>query len=509
VQPILTPDQSNTLDRESQSRGITGDALMEEAGRAVARMAVDLAGGVYGRRAVVVCGKGNNGGDGLVAARLLDRWGMGATAILLSDPGELSGPAARTFRQLSEAGGRWTRYRPEALSREIERSDVVVDALFGTGFHGRPEGDDVRAIQAVNQALAIVVAVDIPSAVEGATGAVRGEAVWADVTVTMGARKPGLVFYPGADHAGVVEVADIGFPPDLVRSDLLLAEPEDVRLLMQPREMESHKRASGVVLVVAGSRAMTGAAALVGAAAYRAGAGLVTLAVPQGILPVIEAAVVESTFLPLPETSEGTADERAWELLEERLGSVDAVAIGPGLTTNPSTAALVRRLVSESPVPFVLDADGLNAFAQDRDALSRHLSDGLLTPHPGEFGRLTGAGEEDLAADRVGHVRKAARDFRCTVLLKGSRTIVADPHGRATVNPTGSSYLATAGTGDVLTGVAAAFLARGLRPADAGMAAAYVHGLAGMVSGSELGEGTTAGSVLEALPRVLAEMMRG
>jgi hydroxyethylthiazole kinase-like uncharacterized protein yjeF len=509
VQPILTPDQSNTLDRESQSRGITGDDLMEEAGRAVARMAVDLAGGVYGRRAVVVCGKGNNGGDGLVAARHLDRWGMGAIAILMSDPGELSGPAARNFRRLSEAGGRWTRYRPEALAREVERSDVAVDALFGTGFRGRPEGDHLKAIQVLNEALAMVVAVDIPSGVEGATGTVHEDAVWADVTVTMGATKPGLVFFPGAEHAGVVEVADIGFPPDLVRSDLLLVEPEDVRLLLQPREMESHKRASGVVLVVAGSRAMTGAAALVGAAAYRAGAGLVTLAVPEGILPVVEGAVVESTFLPLPETDEGTAEEGAWELVQERLGSVDAIAIGPGLTTNPSTAALVRRLVSESPVPFVLDADGLNAFAHDREELSRHRSEGLLTPHPGEFVRLTGAGGQDLAGDRVGHVRKAAREFGCTVLLKGSRTIVAHPGGRATVNPTGTPLLATAGTGDVLTGAAVALLARGLRPADAAMAAAYVHGLAGMVAGSELGEGTTAGAVLEALPRVLAEMMRG
>jgi len=326
--------------------------------------------------------------------------------------------------------------------------------------------------------------------------------------VTFGGLKPGLVFHPGAGHAGEVEVVDIGFPPDVVRSDLWLVEAEDVARLVPSRAPESHKRASGVVLVVAGSRSMTGAAALAGGAAYRAGAGLVMVAVPEGILSVVEAAVPEATFLSLSQTEEGTVAEGASGALLERLKDVHAMAIGPGLTTNPSTVDLVRRLVAECPVPFVLDADGLNAFAGRGSLLAERRSEAVITPHAGEFGRLTGLSSVEVLEDRVGHARKAAAEFRCAVLLKGSRTVVAEPGGRVRVNPTGSPYLATGGTGDVLTGAIAAFLARGLVPADAAVLAAYVHGVAGRMAGADLGEGTVAPDVLARLPRALAALSR-
>jgi NAD(P)H-hydrate epimerase len=251
---------------------------------------------------------------------------------------------------------------------------------------------------------------------------------------------------------------------------------------------------------------MTGAAVLCASAAYGAGAGLVMLAVPEGILPVVETAVTEATFLPLPETPEGTIAEEAWSTLEERLGSVDAVAIGPGLTINPQTAALVRRLVASSPVPLVLDADGLGAFSGRGGELADRVSEMVVTPHAGEFGRLVGLSPAEVLEDRVGHARKAAAEFRCAVLLKGSRTVVAEPDGRVRVNPTGGPYLATAGTGDVLTGAIAAFLARGLRPADAAVLAAYAHGAAGRLAAVERGEGTVASDVLDALPGALASL---
>jgi ADP-dependent NAD(P)H-hydrate dehydratase / NAD(P)H-hydrate epimerase len=503
--PILTPAESAALDLASAERGVTVVALMENAGRAVARAAVRLAGGGYLRRAVVVCGKGNNGGDGLVAARYLERWGMGVTAVLLAKPESFQGEAASNFRRFADGGGRWKRFGPDVLRRELGRSAVAIDAIFGTGFHGAPDGDVAAAIDSLNSGPP-VVAVDIPSGVEGETGAVRAGAVNAAITVTFGALKPGVVFHPGAAHAGEVEVADIGFPPDLVRSETWLVEPADVAGLLQPREPETTKRRVGVVLILAGSRAMTGAAVLAAAAATKAGAGLVTLAVPEGILPVVEAALTEATFLPLLETADGTASEDAWPALRERLSGGTAAAAGPGLTTNRSTSELVRMFVRESPVPFVLDADGLGAFVGRSGALAERRAEAVLTPHAGEFGRLAGISSDEVLQDRVGHARKAAAEFRCTMLLKGSRTVVAQPDGRATVNPTGGPYLATGGTGDVLTGTIAALLARGLQPADAAMAGAFVHGLAGRLAADEVGEGVVASDLLSWLPRAIASL---
>lgn len=504
--PILTPSESAELDRTSAERGVTVEELMESAGRAVARAATMVAGSSYGRRALVVCGKGNNGGDGLVAARHLERSGMAVTVVLMADPAGSREASATNFRRFAGRGGRWRRYTPELFGRELVRADVVVDAIFGTGFRGSPEGELGEAIRAINGSSAPVVAVDIPSGVEGETGAVRGEAVRADLTVTLGVLKPGVVFFPGADHAGELEVADIGFPPDLMFSDLWLAEREDVARLLRPRDPESHKRAAGVVLVLAGSRSMTGAAVLTATAAYRAGAGLVTLAVPKGILPVVEASISEATFLPLPETDEGSVSEDAWEPLRERLETIQSAAVGPGLTTEPSTVELVRRIVAESPAPFVLDADGLNAFAGRGALLAERASDAVLTPHAGELGRLTGLTSAEVTQDRVGHARKAAAEFRCPVLLKGSRTVIAEPGGRAIVSPTGGPFLATGGTGDVLTGAAAALMARGVSPADAALVGAFSHGLAGRLASDEMGEGTMASDVAARLPHVLARL---
>jgi hydroxyethylthiazole kinase-like uncharacterized protein yjeF len=504
--PILSPEESSRLDETSAERGVTVDELMENAGRAVAGAVQMVCGGTYGRRAAVVCGKGNNGGDGLVAARDLDRRGMGVTAILMDDPKSLRDAAATNLRRLADRRARWRRYDPQLMERELRRADVVVDAIFGTGFRGTPEGDVAEAIRAINRALSAVVAADIPSGVEGESGSVRGEAVRADVTVAFGTLKPGLVFFPGAALAGDVRVADIGFPPDLVKTDLWLVEREDVSRLLRPREPESHKRMSGVVLVIAGSRTMTGAAALTAAAAYRAGAGLVTLAVPEGILPVVERTATEATFLPLSETDAGAVSEESWPLLEARLPEVDAVAIGPGLGTEPSTSELVRRLVASSPVPVVVDADGLNAFAGRGSLLAERAAEAVITPHAGEFGRLTGLSSSEVLEDRVGHARKAAAEFRCPVLLKGSRTVVAEPDGTARVNPTGGPFLATGGTGDVLTGAIAALLARGLRPADAAAVGAYAHGEAGRLASDELGEGTVASDVLARLAQAIARL---
>jgi hydroxyethylthiazole kinase-like uncharacterized protein yjeF len=390
-----------------------------------------------------------------------------------------------------------------SLARELERADVTIDAIFGTGFRGIPEDEWADAIAGVNASLAPVVAVDIPSGVNGATGAVEGDAVRADLTVTFGAAKVGAVVLPGAEFAGVVRVADIGFPEDLVRPDTFLVEPDDVAAVLPERSIDTHKRATGVLLVVAGSRGMTGAVRLIAEGAGRIGAGLIQVAVPQGILAIVQTELVETTFLPLRETSEGAIGAASLDIVLERLEGVDALAIGPGLSTDGETAGFVRELVRACPVPFVLDADGLNAFAGRADDLADRKAEAVLTPHAGEFTRLCGVSARELADDRLRHVRALAATTGAVTLLKGSRTLVVTSDGIVRVNPTGGPVLATAGSGDVLTGVIGGLLARGLDPADAASAGAYVHGLAGVLAGRSLGEGTLASDVAAYLPEAV------
>jgi ADP-dependent NAD(P)H-hydrate dehydratase / NAD(P)H-hydrate epimerase len=497
VKPVLTPQESVELDRATQARGVPADVLMERAGRAVARAAVDLLGGSYGRRAVVVCGKGNNGGDGLVAARHLARWGAAVAVHAIEPADDLREPAASNHARLvAETDARVRTFSARGLEREIMRADVVIDAIFGTGFRGIPEDDWADAIEAVNVGGAPVVAVDIPSGVNGGTGAADGAAVRAEVTVTFGAAKTGLVLLPGAELAGAVRVVDIGFPDELIPVSTGLTEPHDVLARLPVRGADAHKKASGTLVVVAGSAAITGAVSLLARAAMRAGAGYVFVAVPSSILPVVQGRLTETVFVPLPETVDGTVAAAALDTVLRRLADAHALALGPGLTTNEETRMFVRSLVRECPVPFVLDADGLNAFAGDAAAIADRKADAVLTPHVGEFVRLMGA----AAADRIGAARELSTRARAVALLKGSRTIVADPSGAVRINPTGTPALATAGTGDVLTGVIGGLLARGLEPFDAAWAGAYLHGLAGILAGRRNGDGTVAGDLPDLLP---------
>ncbi|HEX9891191.1 MAG TPA: NAD(P)H-hydrate dehydratase [Actinomycetota bacterium] len=495
MRPVLTAAETQVLDRATEARGVSIATLMERAGVAVAREAVRAAGGAYGRRAVVVCGKGNNGGDGLVAARILRGWGMAATAVVFDPPQAFREPAASNLGRLGGEGV--VAFGEQVLDRELSRADVAVDALFGSGFRGVAEGPHAAAITALNAAAAPTVAVDIPSGVEGDTGLVRGAAVIAVATVTFGTPKLGDVLYPGAAHAGHVLVADIGFPPELVTSDVGLTEAADVRAMLPRRGLDAHKRRSGVVLVVAGSRTMTGAPVLVARGAYRAGAGLVRIAVPEGIVPVVQAMIPEATFLPLAEGPEGSVATGALDDVD--LSAYGAVALGPGLSTDGSTTAFVRDLVRRSPAPVVVDADGVNAFAGRPGELAEASAEVVLTPHTGEFARLFGMPVDEVLEDRVGLARKAAAETRAVTLLKGARTVIALPSGEVRINPTGSPSLAVGGTGDVLTGAVAALLARGLTGADAATAGAYVHGL----SGEALPEGAMASDVADVLPAAI------
>ena len=488
-----------TADEATIASGTPGFVLMERAGRAVARATVALAGRRYGARVAIVCGKGNNGGDGFVAARVLHGEGVAVRCLLLAAESEYQGDAAAHLRDMRRAGVKPRPFETDSLIH----CDVIVDAIFGTGFRGRAEGRPAEAIETINSSAARVLSVDIPSGVAGGTGAVEGPAVMANVTVAIAAQKLGTVLQPGAGRAGRVEVVDIGI--ELGDASLYVAEASDIRAMLPTRSVDAHKRSTGSVLVLAGSDGMSGAALLTSRGAARMGAGYVTLVSTSYVDHAKKSLIPEAVSRIVSDHSElGPEVMEAFSIDIER---ADAVALGPGLGTGPRQRALVEAALGTIDVPLVLDADGLNALTEDTAPLRKRTGPTVITPHPGEMATLLQISGKDVQADRVAVARRAASDLGCTVVLKGAGTIVAGPEGAAILNPTGGPGLATAGTGDVLTGVIGALLAEGLDPASAAIAGVFVHGLAGTLAGrSAGGRGTVAWDVAEALPAAVGKL---
>ncbi len=528
MRPVLHPSEMAEADRRTIAAGTPQAVLMERAGSAVAFAVRRVAGGTYGRRVVVLCGSGNNGGDGLVAARHLRAWGARVETFEL--------------RRGEAPPGGW-----EAACR---RADVVVDALFGTGFRGRLEGEPEAMSRGVRDLGRPVVAVDIPSGVAGDTGEVDGEAFGADVTVTFAACKPGVLFEPGRSHAGSVEVVDIGIPvrvdhaPDtggapVARGDGAgarslaggagdgsgpggapapadagagsgsrrppgpvtvtrcgVTEAADVAGWLPPRPPAAHKWSAGV-FVVGGSGGMVGAPMLASRAALRAGAGIVHCGLP-GHEAAARASGGEVISRALPARGEAL-DAAATGIIVGSLGRFGSLVLGPGLGTAESTRMAVDRTVVETEVPLVLDADGLNGLEGDLGPIRERRGPTVLTPHDEEYRRLAGRA---VGPERIGAARELASRAGAVVLLKGPATVVAAPDGRVAVNPTGGSVLASAGTGDVLSGILGAFLARGVPAFEAAAAAAFVHGRAG----HEIGEGLVAGDLISRLPRTISHL---
>jgi NAD(P)H-hydrate epimerase len=475
-------------DRRAIAAGTPVEVLMERAGRAVAWTVRRALRGTYGRRVVLVCGKGNNGGDGLVSARVLRSWGVRTTVVELA-----SGIDRRAAR------------------RALDAADVVVDAMYGTGFRGSLEGDAAWVVEQLEGFGGEVVAVDIPSGVDGLTGTCWGPVVRATRTVTFAARKPGLVFEPGRSLAGEVVVADIGIAVDGADGGhdepIGVVDADDVRAWLPERAPDAHKWTSGV-LVVGGSGGMTGAPLLVSHAAMRGGAGIVWCALPgDDAARRASGTEVITKALPADEAS-GTLARDALELLLADVGRFAAVAVGPGLggVGEPDLQYVVRGLVAEARPPMVLDADGLNALAGDFTALHARRTlgaDVVLTPHAGEYQRLMGA---PVGGDRLAAARTLAERSGAVVLLKGPGTVVADPGGRVALNPTGGTELATAGSGDALTGIIAGFLARGAGAFEAAAAGAWVHGHVGDQLLAVDGPGVVASDLVAGIGRTLHEL---
>ncbi len=515
---IATPRQMRELDRATiEERGIPGRTLMERAGKAVAAAAGELLDAAGSDPLVVIlAGKGNNGGDGLVVSRILGEAGIRTRTFLLVRGRELSGEAAHNLVRLLQGRFPLTELTGEdglgRLRSALAEADVIVDGIFGTGFQGTARGLPGRVIGLVNRAgrrspAPRVLAIDIPSGLDGETGAAAGEAIRADRTVTMGLVKTGMIRGRGLDFSGRISVADLGFPADLVdkiESDLEVIVPGELARLLPPRPASSHKGDYGRLLLIAGSPGMTGAAALAARAALRAGAGLVTVAVPRSLAPILEGLVVEAMTLPLPETPEGTLSPEARGPILEFCAGIDAAALGPGISRNRATGRLVRSLIRKCPVPLVVDADGLNLLARRPRVLRRSVSSRILTPHPGEMSRLTG---EKAPADREAAARRLAREYNLTLVLKGAGTLIAAPTGPLWINLTGNPGMATGGSGDVLTGLIAGLRVQGLTDSDAARLGVLVHGLAGDLAARRRGMmGMLPSDLLEEIPGVLSRI---
>ncbi|MGO0123070.1 NAD(P)H-hydrate dehydratase [Desulfothermobacter acidiphilus] len=507
---LVTAAEMREIDRRAiEEYGIPGVVLMENAGRWVAQQVASRWGGASRKKVVVLCGRGNNGGDGLVAARHLWQQGAQVKVFLASEPDKLQGEAGVNATIWTRLGQEFypllTPSGLQAFKLALFQAGVVIDALYGTGFRGQLPPELRTVVEVLNSSGCPVVAVDIPSGVEADTGRVEETAVKAQLTVTFGLPKLGLVLEPGASYTGELLVADISLPRPLLAAKgpgRLYLLPSLVASWLPRRSPVAHKGDFGHVLVVAGSRGMIGAASLTAAAALRSGAGLVTLAVPRSCQEVVATKLTEAMTLGLPETKEGQLSAGAWEALQPWLSRFTVCALGPGLGRHPETVGLVRRIVAELQLPLVLDADGINAFAGEAHLLARRSAPLILTPHPGEMARLLGTEAGGLAFRRVEVAEKAAKDWGAVVVLKGARTVVAAPGGDTGINSTGNPGMATGGTGDVLTGVIAALWAQGMEPFRAAAAGVFLHGLAGdLAAENKGGVGTVAGDLVENLPR--------
>jgi hydroxyethylthiazole kinase-like uncharacterized protein yjeF len=515
---ILTAAEMREVDRLTTERyRVPSLTLMENAGKSVAEFIHSRFSDLAQRRVVVLCGKGNNGGDGFVAARHLRKLGARPFVYLIGDPGGVKGDAATNLKRWKAVGklyldkgtakGGWVPFASECL---------IVDALLGTGARGPLEGRLREVIAAINGRYkgSAAVSVDIPSGLNADTGEALGTAVSADYTITFTAPKLGLFLTSGARHTGRLILRDIGSPRELIeevgKGVIRWSEPCEFTAFSGPRDVEGHKGDYGHALIVAGSVGKSGAAVLASWAALRAGAGLVTVATPEPVLPIIAAHTPEIMTEPLAATRSGTISERCLEgnLFGNLLMGKRALAIGPGLTTHAETQSFVRRVVKDrGAVPVILDADGLNAFV---GAISELREPGgliCLTPHPGEMARLRGCTSADIQAHRVEIARKAAADWNAVIVLKGRGTVTASPTGEAYINSTGNPGMATGGTGDVLTGILAGLTAQYGHDLKYSSFArllsfgVYLHGLAGDIAYAESGEAPLmASELIRAIP---------
>ncbi|MEK6726870.1 MAG: NAD(P)H-hydrate dehydratase [Deltaproteobacteria bacterium] len=509
--PLVTASEMKEIDRKAaEVFGTPTHDLMENAGKGLSKVIFKQY--PETRKIAIFCGKGNNGGDGLVAARYLSGK-ANVVVFLLCAKEEMRGDAGANLDKYK--GKLFEITSEEEFKKTISgasKADIIVDAILGTGLKAELTGQYRSVVEGINSLGKKIVSVDIPSGISSDTGQVMGVAVKAELTITFGIPKVGLYLFPGSEYAGKIEVIDIGFPEALISGEGIRAgtiERTDIAPLFPPRLKDTHKGNYGHLLVVAGSRGKTGAAAMTASSALRTGAGIVTLAVPKNLQPIYEMKLIEVMTEPL---SEG---ER-WSIGENALGEVlslaedkSAVAIGPGIVPTPAATMVMAKLIKELYQPIVIDAGGIDAIIGNPDVLKEAKGPRVITPHPGEMGRLLGVSSRDVHADRVGIASRVAVENNVCVVLKGAHTVIALPEGRVYINTTGNPGMATAGAGDVLTGMIGGLLAQGFKPELAAIAAVYLHGLTGDLLSNEKGDyGIIATDLIEKIPYAINSVRR-
>lgn len=506
---LVTAEQMRSIDREAiENRRIPGPELMENAGRGIAEgIRNDILDELADSRVVIFCGKGNNGGDGFVIGRYLHQYGADVIIYFPTPHDKLSDDARLNYDRARELD---IEIRPIETIQQLPESikaDYIVDAVFGTGFTGAPRGLLAEFIEYINAQSIPVIAVDCPSGLDVDTGKHEGVVVHAEYTFALALPKVGSYYSPGRELSGLTEVVPIGVPDDVIESfDIRenLITPEMVCSLLPQRRPDGHKGDFGKLFILAGSTGLTGAAALAAKASARCGLGLVTVGCPRSLNPILETKLTEAMTYPLPDVAKkGVLAKRGLGEIRKRIIEIDAVIIGPGIGRHFETRDLIQRLVGTLDKPAIIDADGLNAFEKDRDALTCDHHKLVLTPHPGEFKRLI---DDDIPNDLFGLynlVRDYARKYNAVVVLKGSPTIVVDTDGQLFLNPTGNDGMATGGTGDVLSGIVGSFLAQGLSPLNSAICGVYIHGVTGDLAAAEYGRRSLiAGDLIDFLPDV-------
>ena len=516
---VVTAAQMAAIEQASERAGVSTDTLMENAGLAVAQAARDELGGAAGARIVVLVGPGNNGADGLVAARLLRRWGAEVVCCLLTRRPEVD-PKMDLAREYdveiipSPDGG--------ILGSLIRRSRLVIDSVLGTGRSrplSGPVAEAMRMLQGARESRnpPTLLALDLPTGLNADTGEADPACPNFDTTLALGYPKAGLLRFPGVERAGRLRVLDIGVPPGLAEEqavDLELLTPGWVGPRLPPRPLNSHKGTYGHSLVVAGSRHYVGAAWLASQASVRTGAGLTTLASPEGVYPLAATKGAEAIHLPLPEDNDGSIDPSAVEIIRDSERRYTAVLAGCGLGWSDGTTEFLRRLIDHEQsrlggIPLLIDADGLNNLSGIRDWHLQFSGPLVLTPHPGEMSTLTGIPVGHIQADRVAVAREWSERWGGTVVLKGAHTVIASPGAPVRIAPFVNPGLATGGTGDVLSGVIVSLLAQGLAPPDAAAVGVWIHGMAGDIAVGRIGNaGLAASDLLEDLPSAVASLRR-
>ena len=507
------------MDRRTiETHGIPGLELMEKAGRGATRVLLDQFDAHTKAGVGIICGKGNNGGDGFVIARCLAEKGIAVSVYLLAKTAALKGDAAANYNRLAPLNVEIIEIPDEDAFSKIKPrlSDhgLLVDAILGTGLTSDVRGlfkTVINFINELNRDGVAVFAVDIPSGLNADTGQPCGTCIRAQGTATFGLAKIGHFTYPGAEYTGSLEIIDIGIPGSVVQAvgpKQSLLTSAQIRTYLQPRSPDAHKGRTGHLLVIAGSPGKTGAAAMTAVSAMRAGAGLVTLGIAKSLNPILEAQVLEVMTAPLPESQNGILAAGALDSIKKLAAGKTCLAIGPGIGQARGTQSLARKIISQSRIPVVIDADGLNNLAGQTQLLKRLKAPAVLTPHPGEMARLMDVTPAEIQQNRLQCARNFATNFKVHLVLKGAATVIAHPDGSAYINSTGNPGMASGGMGDVLTGVLAGFITQGFTPEAATHAAVYLHGAAADTLAKTIGPvGYLAGEVMNAIPGEIKKIL--